>query len=239
MKKIFILFLLLLQGSSVLGIASMQDTITFEQKAIIKALDGFPGGIDAEAIRNSSSVKKNTITIQYGQLNEETGIRIGNYTFLGKAIGVHGLAKIENELSIKLKKKYPALEFKKLYNGNHTIPTEFAKEFKELQNCFKQAKSDFKKATFALIPTIRDAKHFVVKLMEESCKKRGVQQSPMLKWADVNGNEDAMFNVSITTLTEFDLFLTHLNIFLRDLMFNCPRAYQQFLLEEKKRRRDR
>ncbi len=202
--------------------------IIFEQVDIIHKLDGISNfGIDAEAIREALCVKRDNINIQYGNINSDGKTRTGHYLFQGKKVGLHALVARELVLSEELKKK--GIDIKKIYNDSQQCPNYCAQEVAELKDCFKKAKAEFKKATFHMIDTIRDAQRLILKLMEESCRKRGIAHSPLLKWADVIGNEEAALNVTLLTIYEFDTFLTQLNMFLGDLIYNCPKAYKQFL----------
>ena len=52
---------------------------------------------------------------------------------------------------------------------------------------------------------------------------------PLMSWGKTNpDNEEAVFNDGIRSFSDLDLFFKHLNMYMKDLIYSCPKAWGQF-----------
>jgi hypothetical protein len=93
----------------------------------------------------------------------------------------------------------------------------------------KKLKTEFVKATFKFIADIQASKNLIFELMKASCDYHGItQRTDLMKWAQIDDNEEHMFDVTITKLSQMEIFLTDLYHFLFDLLCSCPKACNMF-----------
>ena len=96
----------------------------------------------------------------------------------------------------------------------------------------KKLKKDFVKATFKFIAEIQASKHLIFELMKASCDHKNITNRTLLmRWAQIDGDEEHMFDITVTTITQMELFLSDLYSFLFDLLCSCPRACNMFKKE--------
>ena len=75
----------------------------------------------------------------------------------------------------------------------------------------------------------------MIKLVEESCRKRDKMDSFLLNWAEQKvGQEEEGFDRYITDATKLDSFCVDLLNFLGDLVRSCPKAQKLFITRVKK-----
>lgn len=200
----------------------------------LEALDGVPGLIDGNAIKDIMHIRKGVTEIAFGVATDKRGLeRTGKYTFNGKKYGIHELAEIE-----KTKKKQLAAAealARRKYRGSdltsnlNKLRSEYEHDMAKLNECLNKGKEDFRNLAFHFLRSIQAAKHMIVKLMKESCAQRGIKQSIMLRWGDANDNNAAAeFDAAVKNNADFAEFLEHLRNFLGDLIDNCQRGYKQF-----------
>ncbi len=135
------------------------------------------------------------------------------------------------------------IRIKDMLNRHHTINTvtgnisEIARleelNSPEINNQLnllnKKLKSEFVKATFKFIADIQASKHLIFELMKASCDHHGItQRTDLMKWAQIDDNEEHMFDITITKLSQMEVFLTDLYHFLFDLLCSCPKACNMF-----------
>lgn len=135
------------------------------------------------------------------------------------------------------------IRIKDMMNRHHTINTvtgnisELAKleelNSPEINNQLnlinKKLKTEFVKATFKFIADIQASKHLIFELMKASCDHHGItQRTDLMKWAQIDDNEEHMFEVTITKLSQMEIFLSDLYHFLFDLLCSCPKACNMF-----------
>jgi len=90
-------------------------------------------------------------------------------------------------------------------------------------------KHDFIAKNEHLIKAIEPAKKLIVALVEEFCEKRNRTDSIILVWAKArSGDEAAIFNNQINSFKDFEIFLTDLTLFFKDLVNSCPKAREQY-----------
>ena len=96
----------------------------------------------------------------------------------------------------------------------------------------KKLKKDFVKSTFKFIAEIQASKHLIFELMKASCDHKNITNRTLLmRWAQIDGDEEHMFDITVTTITQMELFLSDLYSFLFDLLCSCPRACNMFKKE--------
>lgn len=173
----------------------------------IQGLDGIPNALDGEAIRQIFLVRSKIKEMLLGELDKKTKIRFGKYLFDGKKYDMNSIVKFE-ELLVK---------------DPHVART------KEIQNCLEDAKKEFLDTTREFIERITWTKSLVVDLIQQSFAKRKIKKSLCFEWINTPlGKEEEVFATKVKSLKEFDVFLNHVNSFLGDLIFSCPKAFTQF-----------
>jgi len=90
-------------------------------------------------------------------------------------------------------------------------------------------KHDFEKKASKFIEDATLFKKAMVELIQESCNKRGREDSLLLGWAkSEKGHEMEHFSDHVLSFKDFYLFSSDLIGFLSDLMHSCPKAMKQF-----------
>lgn len=93
----------------------------------------------------------------------------------------------------------------------------------------KKLKTEFVKATFKFIAEIQASKNLIFELMKASCEHHGItERTDLMKWAQIDDNEEHMFDITITKLSQMEIFLSDLYNFLFDLLCSCPKACNMF-----------
>lgn len=173
----------------------------------IQGLDGIPNALDGEAIRQILLVRAKIKEMLLGQLDKKTKTRTGKYLFSGNHYDMNSLVKFEDQLI-------------KEYSPSKT---------KELLNCLEDAKKEFLETTLEFMARIAWTKSLVTDLIKKSFTERKIKKSLCFEWIDTPvGKETEVFATKVKTLKEFDIFLNHVNMFLGDLIFSCPKAFTQF-----------
>lgn len=187
-----------------INIQASTELLTFHNK-VIHDLDGKIFMIDGYAIHDMLIVIRKAASLQFGQ---KVGTKItGNYTYNNQKYSIHQLGELESALD------------------NPKI----------LKLQLAQAKHDFIEITQAFVKDIRTAKKLILSLMVEFCERRNRPDSLILSWAKTNGgNEEHVFDQVITSFKVYDIFLSDLTLFLKDLINSCPKARQQYQEWQKK-----
>lgn len=180
-----------------------ESTIVLES-TFVRILDGWP--IDGKTLFDCAFLIKKMREMVHGKIiNQQTKERQGLYIFHGKKYGLSALAELEKQ-----------------YANDQRAQ-------QELYKVLTQAKKDFSELTMPFLGKIKDHKMPIMKLMMESCNKRNVPNSFMLRWADTpSGKEDESFNSSMTSLADLTKFLNELCNFMSDLFNSCPKARHQY-----------
>jgi hypothetical protein len=98
-----------------------------------------------------------------------------------------------------------------------------------LQIMLNFMKHDFEKKSSKFIEDATLFKKAMVELIQESCNKRGREDSLLLGWAkSEKGHEMEHFNDHVLNFKDFYVFSSDLIGFLSDLMHSCPKAMKQF-----------
>lgn len=197
--------------------AKNDEPIILESK-LIPLIDGQVWGFDGIGVGFSLQIRRDINNILFGTKNS-AGLMQGKYTFDGKQHSINELAMIEKDLEEALQNTCSS-------NQKNLIKRKQA----ELTKLLKEAKHDFEVIVGPFLENARNAKEFMVPLIQESCTKRKRENSILLEWAQEHGQdaEATIFNkytVSFETLRLFCLDLTNL---LEDLIRSCPKAREQF-----------
>lgn len=100
------------------------------------------------------------------------------------------------------------------------------KEKQEFNELFVQVKKYFAYINNIMIADARGAQQFMVKLIQEYCKKNNRPNSLLLQWNE-ESNENEMFERDVTNFSIFYVFSTDLQNFLAALIVSCPKAFAQ------------
>ena len=174
------------------------------ESTFIRIVDGFP--IDGRTLFDCAYLIKKMREISYGKItNQQTKEREGLYLFRSKKYGLDQLAELEKQYA----KDQQAQQ--------------------ELRVVLAQVKKDFCILNLPFLDKIKAHKTPIMKLMLESCTKRSIPNSFMLRWADTpSGKEDESFNSSMTSFGELSKFIHELCNFMSDLFGSCPKARRQY-----------
>ncbi len=184
-----------------------EDTIILESP-ILHAFDGTAIGIDADVIELIGLIRREINKILIGEKAQD-GTMIGRYLIDGKFYSTKDLTLIENNASESLQK--------------------------ELTRCLNEAKKDLHGCVEPFIETIQSVKYQILELIKESCKKRGMDTTILLRWSEAaQGEEAKIFNEDVTSFSLYNKFCTDLLNFLGDLIRSCPKGMAQFKMRSDK-----
>lgn len=180
-----------------------EDTIILESP-ILHAFDGTSIGIDASVIHAIGLIRRDINRILIGDKAED-GSMVGRYLINGQHYSVKDLIPMEKNAPESLQK--------------------------ELACCLHEAKKDLHNYVKPFISTINSVKYQLLELIKESCKKRGIDTTLLLRWSEAaQGEEERIFNEDVTSFTLYNRFCTDLLNFLMDLVNSCPKARAQYKL---------
>lgn len=177
------------------------------QSSAIHLLDGVWPALDGDTFYKMSWLVSKMDTMLNGKIiKKETKERQGTYMFNNQLCAIKDFAELEQ-------KNLDNQELQKQLQDQLTI---IKKEFIDINKVF--------------IKQIQGHKQFIVKIMQESCERRGVPNSFMLQWADTPfGQEEESFEKNMKTFVELHKFLSELRNFMGDLFESCPKGYAQYL----------
>lgn len=103
----------------------------------------------------------------------------------------------------------------------------------KLKECLKKAKNAYIKLTENIRKRIGKVRKVFGEIIKESCDKRNIklEDSLLLEWADIKINEEFVFYNKIKTFKDLDIFLLQFYNFLGDMVFSCPKGYEQYKKE--------
>ncbi len=99
-------------------------------------------------------------------------------------------------------------------------------EKKELHGLFVLVKKYFGIVNAMMLLDARGAQQFMIKLIQEYCRKHNRQDSILLKWNE-KANENEMYEHDVTSFSILYVFSADLQNFLAALIVSCPKAYAQ------------
>jgi hypothetical protein len=186
------------------GITTM-SAVTLESP-VLKRLDGIWPAFDGRAIFEIGKMARKYRIMCLGEIvDSRTKERVGLYTFQGKRYGLTELARIEQQ------------------NQHNEVA------HKELSDILEVAKQEFCDINRKFIDQIQRFKPLVIQIMQESCQKRNVPHSFMLRWSNTQpGKEEESFKAKMNSITELEKFFNELINFFSDIVENCPKGMQQY-----------
>jgi hypothetical protein len=197
---------ILLSAALLLTLTQASNAIVL-QTSVIRLLDGVWPAFDGDTFYKMSwLIVKLDAMINGKIINKETKERQGAYTLNNKLYAIKSLAELEQQ----------NLQDQQLQQ--------------QLQDLLKVVKKEFIDINKVFIKQIQGHKQFIVKIMQESCQRRDIPNSFMLRWADTPfGQEEDSFDKNMKTFVELNRFLIELRNFLGDLFESCPKGYAQYL----------
>lgn len=186
-----------------------REKVTLDSK-ILHMFDGVPFALDGDAFDDMLHVRKAVHTIQFGKRNPQTSELEGLYKFGDTFYTIEQLAALEEEKGL----------------------TEVLKELLE------QAKDDLVNIAEPFMIRARGTKHFLLPIMNDWAKKRNRQDTALLKWHDEEeGTEAEIFKKDVTTFVKMRRFCDDMVLFMEDLMYNCPKGFDQLLKKKRAQKR--
>lgn len=210
--------------------ANTADQHILLRSPIVEFVDGKSIGIDATVIRLMLQVRGEIKKILFGK-RASNGHFEGLFNYEGHMCSVRQLSTLETKYELDFKQK----EAEYVKNLPHdTIKLEelrsgYTKLKHKMSAVFELAKKEFKGKITPFAKNARGAKHQMLMLIEESCIKRNRNTCLLLKWADVDEqNEMHFFDEKVLSFKDLDQFCIDLANFLGDLMHSCPKAMSQY-----------
>lgn len=171
---------------------------------VLAKLDGLRLGINGERIRRMLTMIAVIRALQYGAFNKDLQRHEGLFIWKDQKVTIHELAQIEKtDLSVE--------------------------ERHQLERMLYKAREQFIEKTRKNSEESAPIKKFLLRLIQEFCEKRQIQNSFLKTWADVPLEEEASsFHHGITNFAALDQFFADLTTFMKDLIYSCPKAFEQF-----------
>lgn len=185
----------------------LQTTKTIKlESSVLKQLDGIWPAMDGPTLYDMAWLIKKYRNMTLGTIvNFKTRERKGMYVFRGKHYSISELAELEVKFA-----KNPETQ-------------------SELKKVLHNIQSEFIRLNERFIKQVQNFKPMILKLMHESCTKRNIPNSFMMKWADTQaGHEEESFNTHMTSFVELNKFFNELCNFLGDLFESCPKGQKQY-----------
>jgi hypothetical protein len=177
-------------------------------------VDGTPFGINGHEIRKLIFILREVEKLMFGVPDPITKVKIGKYKFQNMHHCVASLAEFEIE--------------------SHYIAKEDKQELKLL---LKHITDEFIKIATPFIEQARGVKTITLGFMKEWSEKHHRENSLILNWTkEKDGHEFDSFRRDIDSFENLYQFCQDLTGFLSDLIQSCPRAWQQFLELQKKKK---
>ena len=167
----------------------------------------------------------------------KSGSKRGLYKYKGDTYSLVELARIED----KVDKEYTNTKNDLIANKANYDPAQWDTMMQDLENTYNQEtkifrevlaviKDDFIEISKEYAESARGTKDQMLVLIKESCDKRGLVNSIMLKWGEEDeGNEAYYLKRDVITLKAFAKFLYDLRNFLTDMANSMPRCKKKFL----------
>lgn len=168
---------------------------------LLALADGATFGMSGQKIGQNKRLRNKIIQMLVGIVNT-TGQHVGLYRHNDLYYSVRQLARLETSGDI-------------------------AKE--DLETLLGQVKLDFDTKIEPFMLDAAGLKPLIFALIKESCEKRNRHGSFLLTWGEAKEDADRqLFHDRIRTFAALDEFLTHLQDFLQDLNYSCPKGCAQY-----------
>lgn len=190
-----------------LNATTEEDSVVLES-SILHAFDGTAIGINADVIELIGLIRREINKILVGEKAQD-GSMVGRYLIDDQLYSIKDLALIEQDAAESLQQ--------------------------ELQHALVLAKKDLHTCVEPFIESIHSVKHQILELIKESCQKRGMNTTALLRWSEAKeGEEPKIFNEEVTSFSLYNQFCTDLLNFLGDLIRSCPKGMAQFKMRSDK-----
>lgn len=208
-----------------------KETVTLES-SVLRLVDGT--FINADTIECMRKFQRYIGALLFGDQSSD-GTRTGRYEYNGKKYGVHALAQIEQELAAQQPVGTPATQIPAGTPQPAPSADNIITQHQQLLAALQEAKNDFIKLSEEFKSLAQGAKQTMVKLIEESCVKRGRPDSLFLTLAKAkDDNETTTFDMHVVSFATLESVCIDLLNFLTDLIHSCPKANMQFKLRLEK-----
>lgn len=172
---------------------------------LLSKLDGSAYGIGATQVKNMLELIALIRTLQIGVYHKDTKTHEGLFIWKSQKVSIRDLTKIEIDSTLS--------------HDDHKL----------LKKMLNKAREQFLLKTQKNSERTAPIKKLILRLITECCEKRGLGNSFLLTWGETSLEEEAAnFHRGILSFTDFDKFLSHLTIFMKDLIYSCPKAFEQF-----------
>lgn len=177
---------------------------------ILKIIDGKAGVFDKTKVQNTLWLIKEIKNIHEGKIKLDDQ---------GKPDPRHGK-------TVDLMFKGEKQTIKSLIAQEAKLATFSPKDKQEFVDLFHTVKVYFGHVNDMMLADARGAQQFMIKLIQEYCRKNNRPDCLLLKWDD-KGGETEMYEHDVTSFSVFYVFSTDLQNFLAALIVSCPKAYAQ------------
>jgi hypothetical protein len=187
-------------------ISTQAPTKIMLDSKILEMFDGVPFALDGDAFDDMLHVRKALHNMLIGKKNPQTDAMEGVYTYQNRLYSINELAVIESA-------------------------GESGQAFKDL---LLTAKNDLATIAEPFMQRARGTKHFLLPILTDWSKKRTREASLLLKWHhEEEGKELEIFRQDITSFNKLKGFCDDLVLFMEDLMYNCPKGFNQLLKKKR------
>lgn len=209
MKKLVTICLTTLCTSSLLLGVIKKTPLT---DPILREIDGLPGLVDKTKIESTLWLIKEIKNIHNGFIK----LSAQGIPDPSRASKIHYLTFRNERQTIKT-----LIELEK------HIANFSAAEKEEFDILFKMVKEYFGKINAILLADAQGAQEFMIKLINEFCRKRDRLDSLLLNWKK-GSSETEMYNASVSSFRIFHILSNDLMNFLADFVMSCPKALKDY-----------
>ena len=208
----------------------------FVDLPIVALIDGKSFGINGVAFGLILKVRREIKKRLHG-VKSKDGVVVGLYEFEGKKYNLEELAKIEMQHNIdyfsnkeKLERDELSYSKEEWNKAKEVLEQGYSSRKDRMREVLEWAKDDFISISSSYVKSARGVKFVVLSMIQESCKKRNIDECFILKWGEEEeGKEGEALKSDIDTFKEFAIFCFDLSNFLEDLARSCPKAKAQFI----------
>ncbi|HZW61692.1 MAG TPA: hypothetical protein VFF04_05705 [Candidatus Babeliales bacterium] len=198
----------------------------FLSSELLAFADGKSIGINAEYIGFILQILRELSKMQEGE-KEISGSMRGLFLLNGNWQSIRSLRKIEAELELEW------CQLQQHQSDNSATMQRAISECKSKQaamkHCLYEACEYFVAKILPFNAHARGIRSLTMELIKESCTARSRTDSYLLNWgACEEGKEAETIHRDVTSFQAFDVFLTDLIHFLKDLVYSCPKAREAF-----------
>lgn len=205
-----------------------EDERLFLTSPLLAFADGKGIGIHAEYIGFMLQVIRELTRMQEGE-KDSKGVTHGLFSLQGKRYTLRSLRTIEMEYDTALSKLHQ--QEKDMSKSDHKNALDAYKEQRNaLTACFEDVRNHFIAKILPFNEHASGVKEIMLSLVQEFCAKRNKEDSSLLLWTLCEeGHEEEMFRKDITSFKILDTFVNDITMFIKDIVYSCPKARADFL----------